>query len=155
VAKLDIREARLDDLDELLAGIRPADLAECDALFGPGHARQMLETSLQRSVAAWAAEVPGKGLMCLFGMAPISLLGDQGVPWMIGTGLVDRHPGAFIRASRPYISRMLALCPQLVNVVDARNVKSIAYLKRMGFTILPAAPTGAAGLPFHPFFLSA
>lgn len=155
MANLDIREIEPGDAEALLADLRPADRDECDALVGPGRQAEMLERSVRASVAAWAAVVPGKGLMCLFGVCPTSLIEGQGLPWMIGTRLVDRHPGAFIRASRPYISRMLALCPQLVNVVDARNVKSIAYLKRMGFTLLPAEPMGAAGLPFHPFFLNA
>ncbi len=138
----------------MLANIRPADLAEGEALLGAGKLDKALHDSVAGSVLTWTGAV-GDGAAFVFGLAPVSALGDQALPWLIGTPLIDKHRRAFTRLSRPYIARMLAAYPKLVNVVDARNVKSIAWLKRMGFTILPAEPMGAAGLPFHPFFLEA
>jgi hypothetical protein len=41
----------------------------------------------------------------------------------------------------------------LENVVDARNTKSIRWLRRMGFEVLPAAPLGVEGRPFHLFVM--
>lgn len=154
MAKGAVRELRDGDAEALLANLRPADRDECDALVGPGQERVALAKSIADSLIVWVftidEQVAGIG-----GVTPISLLGGQGMPWMLGTSAIDRHPGAFIRLNRPYIARMLALCPHLVNVVDARNVRSIAWLKKMGFTVLPAQPMGVAGLPFHPFFMDA
>jgi hypothetical protein len=154
VAEVLIRGLQPGDTEALLADLRPADAEECDALLGPGKQVQALTASIDQSVACWVLTVNG-GVAAIFGVGMASLLDEHGLPWMLGTSLIDRFPGAFIRQCRPYIARMLAVCPSLVNVVDARNTRSIAWLKRMGFTILPAQPMGAAGLPFHPFFMTA
>lgn len=137
-----------------MANIRPADRDEADALLGPGKLDDGLGRCVENSVMLWTGTV-GDEVAFVFGLSPVSMLGDQGVPWLVGTPLIDRHRGSFIRLSRSYIPRMLAAYPTLLNIVDARNVKSIAWLKRMGFTILPAEPAGVAGLPFHPFFKEA
>jgi hypothetical protein len=46
---------------------------------------------------------------------------------------------------------MLSLFPVLENMVDARNTKSIKWLKRLGFTFGPPLPHPHSGLPFYPF----
>jgi hypothetical protein len=149
-----VRELREGDTEALLADLRPADRDECDALLGPGQEQAALAKSIAQSALVWTFTIDDR-VAGIFGVTPVSLLGGQGLPWMLGTPAIDRHPSAFIRLNRPYIARMLALCPHLVNVVDARNVRSIAWLKKMGFTVLPAQPMGVAGLPFHPFFMNA
>jgi hypothetical protein len=149
---VEIRAPREDDVAALLAEIRPADLAEGEALLGPGAVPAALAQSLRDSALAWTADTPD-GLMCMFGVAPASLMGDQGLPWMVGTPRVAKYAGALTRLAGPYIGRMLAAFPLLVNVVDARNTRAIAFLKHAGFTVLPAGPVGRAGLPFHPFFM--
>jgi hypothetical protein len=58
-----------------------------------------------------------------------------------------------MKASRVMIPRMRAAFPLLINVVDARNTKSVAYLKRCGFTLLEAIPAGPQKMPFYPFFM--
>jgi hypothetical protein len=103
-------------------------------------------------VLSWTGTVDGQ-VACIFGVVPINYLAGQGAPWLLGTPLIDRYRGAFIRRNRTYIARMLAVFPTLLNVVDARNVKSIAWLQHMGFTICPPMPLGVAGLPFHPFVM--
>lgn len=152
--RLVIRAVREQDIADLLLGLRQADRDECNALIGPGRADETLRKSIDNSAMVFTAEHRGR-VMAIFGLVRVSLLGDRGLPWLLGTDLIDRHPGALIRDCRPYISRMLTICPQLVNVVDARNIKSIRFLKKMGFELLPAQPMGVAGLPFHPFVMSA
>lgn len=154
MGKAEIREVRDGDMEALLANLRPADRDEAEALLGPGKEAKALADSIRASVLVWTATIDGE-LAAIFGVCPVSVLSGQGLPWLLGTPLIDRNRGVFMRLNRPYIARMLAVFSQLVNVVDARNVKSIAWLKRMGFTVLPAQPMGVAGLPFHPFFLNA
>lgn len=154
VAELLIREVREGDVDALLANLRPADRAEADALVGADMVESAVEECLSTAVMSWTGHVGGE-VAFIFGCSPVSLLGVEGVPWLIGTPLIDRHRRAFIRFSHSYIPAMLAIFPTLVNLVDVRNVKSIAWLKKMGFTLLPAQPAGVSGLPFHPFFMEA
>ena len=152
---VEIRPVRDGDIDALLADIRPQDLAEADALFGPGKIRGALTDSLASSAMAWTGEAPD-GLAWMFGVAPAQgLLGDIGLPWMVGTRLVDRERRALTLLTPAYIARMLAAFPILTNIVDARNTKSIRWLRHVGFELMPATPMGAAGLPFHLFTMRA
>lgn len=153
VADLLIRGFKEGDAEAVLANIRPADRDEADALLGPGNLESGIGKCVTDSVMLWTGAV-GEEVAFVFGLAPVSMLGDQGIPWLVGTPLIDKHRGSFIRLSRSYISLMLAAYPTLLNIVDVRNVKSIAWLKRMGFTILPAEPAGVDGMPFYPFFKS-
>lgn len=146
----DIRLYADGDIDLLRADLRPADAAEIDALAGPGRIDEVLRQSVQTSTVLWSHYL-GDQLLSVFGVAPIDLLGGEGAVWLIGTRLLERHPSALVRQAPEYISRMRQTFPRLVNVVDARNVKAMRWLRRLGFVILPAQPTGVAGLPFHPF----
>jgi hypothetical protein len=98
------------------------------------------------------AEVDGV-VVAMFGVAAQSLLSDVGHPWMFGTPEMERHSRSLIREARPYIAEMKAMYPRLTNIVDARNHKSIRWLKKCGFEIQPAIRLGVNGLPFHPFVM--
>lgn len=87
----------------------------------------------------------------LVGVAPVSLIGGIGAPWMLATDRAHEFRGALIRIGQEYIQAMTAQYPELINYVDARNTASIRWLKRLGFTIHEAAPMGQQGLPFHKF----
>lgn len=149
---VEVRDAAPGDADLLFANLRPADLAEGEALAGRGRVREAIDRSIADSTHCWTAWA-GADLMCMFGVAPVSLLSDDGVPWMLGTPVVARERRALTRLARPYIARMLAAHPRLVNVVDARNVAAMRFLRHVGFQLLPAQPLGVAGLPFHPFVM--
>lgn len=152
---VEIRAVRDGDIDALLADIRAPDLAEAEALFGPGMVRSALTESLANSAMAWTGEC-SDGLAWIFGVAPAhGLMGDIGLPWMVGTRLVDRERRALTLLTPAYIARMLAAFPTLTNIVDARNTKSIRWLRHVGFELMPAEPMGVAGQPFHLFVMRA
>lgn len=149
----EFRSLRDGDIEALVANMRPADRAECEALVGPD-----VEGAVRRGCAAsvllWTVEAGGE-VVAILGLVPRSLMGGDGVPWMLGTSLVDVHRRALNRVAPSYIAQMLATCPRLFNVVDVRNTRSIRWLRSMGFVILPPVPCGVAGLPFHPFVMEA
>ena len=89
--------------------------------------------------------------VAVLGISTVSLLYNTGCPWMLATPHVDRYRRAFIEAGRFYTQSMLSEYDALENHVDARNVKSIAWLKRIGFQISAPVPYGALEYPFHPF----
>lgn len=151
---LEFRPAVASDVDEILADLRQLDREEADALLGAGRADEAVRTSLKNSLMAWAG-CDRYGPVFVFGLVMPSVLGSEGSPWMVGTSRTGRYPRELVRQARPYIARMLQAAPMLVNAVDARNTRSIAWLRHIGFTILPARPLGAAGMPFHFFFMEA
>lgn len=131
------RRMRRADADEVWASGR---LLPADAL----------RVSLGLSLKAWTGTVDGVP-MCIFGVAPLSLMSGYGAPWMLGAEGLERHAVAFLRRNRPFVAEMRAVFPRMENWVDARNAASIRWLRWLGFTIHPAAPWGAHDLPFHRF----
>lgn len=149
LAKTKVRGFHPEDLPELIERMRKPDWDEVEAAHGevPG----ALASSIQASTVVWSAEVEGR-LACVFGCAPISgVLGRSAAPWMLGTHVVDQNPGALMRLTPAYIGLMRESYPHLLNYVDARNTRSVRWLRRMGFEIHPAQPYGVAQLPFHLF----
>lgn len=133
--------------------LRAADREEVAAASGMDP-RLAIEIAIERSAAAWVGLVDGVPA-CVFGVGGPSLMGDIGVPWLLGTDEIVRHQRAFLRRNKPYVAKMLKLFPNLINMVDARNGVAINWLRWLGFTIHDAAPYGLAGLPFHPFSMEA
>lgn len=142
-------EATPEHAAAIAADARAADVAElwAQARTTPEQAmRRGLETSVF-ALTGLIDEAP----VCMFGVAPASLLGGIGIPWMIATTAIERHQLTFLRACRPAVAEMRRMFPVLVNAVDARNVLTIRWLRWLGFRLLPARPLGPDGVPFHPF----
>jgi hypothetical protein len=73
--------------------------------------------------------------ICIFGVTNHSLDVTTGVPWMLGTTLIQDYFVAFLRDGRgsllPIIKDGYEL---LLNCVDSRNTVHIRWLKWMGFS---------------------
>ena len=100
---VEIREVRPGDAEDLIARIRPQDLDEIEALAGAGAAPAAVAESIERSTLVWTAEAGGR-VAWIFGVAPVSLMGDDGLPWMVGTELVRRERRALTRLTPAYIA---------------------------------------------------
>lgn len=138
-----------DDLLHLHNNMRKADWDEVEA--ATGDVMGALLTGAKTSNWLEACIIDGE-LACIFGLAPLhGLLGRLAAPWMLGTPVIDRNRSVLISESKRYRDRMLSEYPHLLNCVDARNKKSIRWLRWLGFTIHPAKPYGEAQLPFHLF----
>lgn len=143
--------APADDLAALwvAAHARAADRAEFEASSGRS-AVDVVEQALANADRAWVGYA-GDEPVCVFGVTPWSWVAGVGIPWMVGTDRLDRAARPLLRCSLPAVETMHSRFPELVNFVDARNVRAIRWLRWLGFTIEPAAPHGVAGLPFHRF----
>lgn len=145
--------ATKDDARELAPLLRAEDRAEIDALSGRDPAGLLVESV----AASWEATTyrADGALICIGGVAPLSLIGRTGVPWLMGTDLVPVHRKAFMRHSREAMPRWLAHFPVLRNVVDARYAEAIRWLRWLGFRFGLPMSIGVAGLPFLPFQMEA
>ena len=115
---------------------------------------QALWKSLAASSVAWTGlydSIP----VCMFGVAGGSELSGVGMPWMIGTKLVDRYAVQFLRRNKAKVREMLDLYPQLLNYVDARNTRAIRWLKWLGFKLGNPVPYGPYSMPFLSFEMRA
>lgn len=142
--------AKLEDVWELARNMRDQDREELHASSGEDIVH-ILRESYKYSDWTMAGRVNGE-LACLFGVrGSTTMICNFGVPWMLGTPVLEKHPGALMRHCAGYVALMAERYPLLMNWVDARNTRSIRWLKRLGFEVHPAVPHGKARLPFHKF----
>lgn len=151
MAEILIRPATADDVTDLAPRLRQAD---CDEVWASHRSKpeESLARSLRLSTQAWAGLADGRPI-CLWGVAPASLINRIGVPWLLGSDDIETHQVAFLRRSRPMVGEMMETYAVLSNWVDARNRVSMRWLRWLGFTLFPAQPFGPDGLPFHRFEL--
>lgn len=145
-----IRDATIEDMDALLADIRDADRDEVMAF--DKDCRKVMRLSYLGSMMCKAVECED-GLLCVLGVSAESLADGDGCPWMLGTKLLEtKHKRAILELSPECLRIVRELFPgKLENFVDARNTKSIRWLRWMGFSFDEPVEIGEECLPFFPF----
>jgi hypothetical protein len=146
-ADFGVRRATPADAVDLAPRLRRADVDEVWAASGSGP-----NDALLRAVEAgsWAGTVDGE-VEAIFGTHPMTLLGDVGCIYLLGSDAIERHARPFLRMSRRYVQAVRQDYGVLMNWVDARNAASVRWLRWLGFAIMSPAPFGPFGLPFHRF----
>lgn len=140
------------DLQHIANHLRAADRLELTATHGDDlDVLAALWVAVRSSDEVHVAVTAWGEPIAVFGVAPVSLLGGIGCPWMLGTDAMSGFARAVVTLSRAHVARWGLRYPLQFNYVDARNRQSIAWLRRTGFSIQPAAPYGLAGEPFHRF----
>jgi len=143
------------DADGLAADLRPQDIQEIQAMHGGAvDLAEVIRHSIVVSRYAWTAHL-GDQIAMVGGVADIgSLLGGNiGSPWLLGSSVMFRRPGALTRTGRRYVAFMHTIYPELQNLIDSRNTTSIAWLQRLGFTVHAGSPVpcGPNRLAFYRF----
>lgn len=121
-----------DDVRELAPWLRAEDRAEvlalgCDPVDG-------LLQSLSGSCEAWTYR-DDERIICMAGVAPLSLIGRTGVPWLLGSDLVPAHRRAFMLETRRMVARWLGMFSVLRNTVDCRHEAALRWLRWLGFSL--------------------
>lgn len=147
--KVQVVPATQEHIEQMLPHVRQADLDEFAAING-WDARRVLETGVRTSSFSSAGLVNGR-VVTIFGVAPKSILGGYGIPWLVGTDELERNQFAFLRRCRNAVNEMQALYPYLENYVDERNHVAKAWLHWLGFRLDDAAAYGVLDLRFHRF----
>ena len=125
------------------------DIDEC---WAAGHRTpfQALSESLAASNNAKTGLYKGR-VVCMYGIAEISILSNIGIPWLLGTDEIEEHSKYFLRQNRYYMNDIKKKYSYLFNFVDARNTVAIRWLKWLGFKVSEAQPFGPDEMPFHKF----
>lgn len=152
-----IVEATRAHAESFVPLMRAADVEEVRALgLSP---REAVLDSLEASEVAFAALFGGE-VAFLYGVVPLwrtALTGSSttGQLWFLSGRAVDRHPKAFLRATRASLPRLLERYAVLTNVIDARYAGALRWARWLGATLYPPRPFGPEGVPFCPFVVSA
>ena len=87
----------------------------------------------------------------IFGVADANLATGHGVPWVLTTDACVSMPGVFMRMSFDIYEPLTRGYKVLTNYVLEDNIKSIEWLKLLGFTVEPPQPIGWRGANFRRF----
>lgn len=152
-SKIEIVAATLDHAGFIAENVRRDDSLEiwASSMMTPFDAMRLGIKYSDHSMVALADGLP----VCMWGIMVDSLILDTATPWLIATDGIEKKevirsfakivPGALVSMIRNYGT--------LENYVDARNKRSIRWLKHIGFTIDDAEPYGMLQLPFHRFHI--
>jgi len=144
-----IVETAPEHIEELSNTMRQVDV---DEVWAAGHntPKHALELSMKLSEHSFTGLVDGK-VMCIFGVTPMSPISDTGVPWLLGSDLIDQHKHVFLRMNKVYVNEIKKRFKHLINYVDNRNKKTIHWLRWLGFKLSDPAPYGPDGVLFRKF----
>lgn len=139
--------AKIEHVSGLAAVLREADRNECEALGQTP--RRVLRNAVQTSIEAWTA-VEDEWPIAMWGLSPVgSMLSGVGCAWLLTGQAVDLHRKLFLRETKAWIEdRALQTFPRLVNMVDARHVAALRWLRWLGFVVNDPVPYGRLGMPF-------
>jgi hypothetical protein len=131
------------------ANLRMADRREIEAfaLLTPERA---MEVTAAGAVAAFTGRYRGQ-VACVFGVNRKHATSPVGVPWLLGTPLVEKAGPAFLWRSRRYVDAMVERFPNMENWVHADNRAAIDWLRWLGFAMEEPKPFGVLGEPFIRF----
>jgi len=136
----------------LATHLRRADVQELRASQGDGMSMlAILQQSVTISDECWVATTQTGEPVAVFGVAPIPQAAGYAAPWMLGTDTLSQHGRDIVQLGKRFARQWNAKYEHLLNFVDARNTKSIAWLRHSGYSIRPAQPHGVNGELFHLF----
>jgi hypothetical protein len=152
VARVQLVAPDTRDIHYIARNLRQPDVRELQAVHGQDVVLQdcLRAAVLASEICHVAVSASGEPVAVL-GLAPVSLLDGRASPWLLGTDAMERYPRDIVVLGRQAVKRWGARYDQLFNYVDARNLKSIAWLKHIGFQVFDPQPYGLQGEPFHRF----
>ncbi len=143
--------ASSQDLEFIAANMDPADVAEVWAM-GRKTPLEALEASSKVSRETYVGLAYGVPI-CAFGIGQRTLLDNVGIPWLLGTPEIRKHPRPFLRVSKNWVERAARGYTRLENWVDVRHTRAVKWLKWLGFTVEAPTPFGPDLMPFHRFHM--
>lgn len=120
----------------LSSRLRREDVAEVRASSGRDPLTSLMR-ALTRPGITLVARIDGEPAAA-FGVSEQFLLPDgrtAASPWMLGTDLMTANGSLVTRASRAWLPVLSHGIDVLVNNIDSRNRRHLAWCKRMGFEV--------------------
>ncbi|WP_313021301.1 hypothetical protein [Atlantibacter hermannii] len=148
---IQLLSANEEHIQLILPNVRQADIDELYAVSLMS-TEDAIRIGILTATMAWSGFANGE-LVTMFGVSPASMIGGNGIPWLVSTHLVEKYQKTFLRRSRYALQAMLEVYPRLENYVDERNHVAKAWLHWLGFHLEEPAPYGALGLNFHRFHM--
>ncbi len=146
---VEIVKAEWQHIAPIAENLRDADILEI-RLSSNKTPLQAVSEGFEQSIMVWTG-MYGDVPIGMFGLCSLTILGNTGVPWLLGTDEMMKIRRQFLTDSKPYIDQMLSIHPRLVNFVHVDNSAGIRWLHWLGFDMQPPVKAGPYGALFHKF----
>lgn len=143
------RPSTENDAIQLARSLRQADKDELAALSNRSH-EMTLRISIQMCPEPITVLADDE-IAAIFGVGYSSILSLIGIPWLLGSEVMNRLDKPLLSVSRAVIEHWRTKHQTMINYVSADHHQSIRWLKWLGFTVHPAEPYGDFGNLFHKF----
>lgn len=137
-----IRPISNEDIEAVQNGdfvLKMIDILEAEAILGKSW-RQGLIESIERSVFSYAVLSPKTGNLIGFMGAAQDVKGGA-FGWFVSNNEINSFPRQFLTVSRMVYDLYFKRFKYVVNYVWAENVRTLRWLKKLGFTISNASFT--------------
>jgi hypothetical protein len=138
-------------LDYIADNMRDEDAAEVRAYGHNRTLREALQYSVDTSEFNTVFVAPDGTPLCVFGLKRKDVLTGTGVPWLLSSKDMLRYKRHFMIHGPGIIEAMFTYCKRLENYVHDKNTHSVAWLKRLGFTIHTEPAVTPHGETFYKF----
>lgn len=145
-----VRQVQEGDIEYVASNMREADVEECTAQGWDAHSGLLLSVHCSQ-VAYTLVDKDGKPAAIL-GVAK-GIYSDSGAIWLLGTDAIEKNPTAFLRWSKPVLTRLFEETGYgfLYNYTHCNNEVHHRWLKWLGFSFLRKVQYGPDGDPFYEF----
>jgi len=145
------RPAVAADVTEILPNLRANDIEELLLSSGPEYDSSLVKSIELCQGDAEAAIDRDGNVIAILGCCVSSA--EVGVPFMVCSDEVNKYPKNVIKDAKARTLRWSDKYPMLINMVYSGNVKTIKWLKHVGYTIGEIDEHwGYANAPFHAFY---
>lgn len=132
------------EIVDLAGRLKASDVAELDAAYA---VKPLDAITSLRGADVHGAYVDGR-LEVIYGTNSADYGEGMASVWMLSSDILHRHAKRLIKLGNRWLDEQQAIHGMLFNFVDARAVRTLAWLKRMGFSFSDVPRYGARGLPF-------
>jgi hypothetical protein len=142
---LDIIPATDAHIEAIVPNLRVADRCEIE-VAGLNPLTALMQSHRMALVSRCA--VLGGEVIATWGMGGTPL-GDVGLLWLMTTPKIETIRKTFVRETHNEVAMMLAICPELRGMVDARYARAVRFLDVLGFDLGPEFAFGPDGAAFR------
>lgn len=122
----------------LLSGLSVVASGEIKNLYPEVSISEVLERSISRAREADAFFVDGE-LVAIVGVTVPNLLSGEAFPWLIPHEVnADKYKFLFLDLSKRWVKEASKKYPVMQNMVTAKNIRALKWLKWLGFKFGPA-----------------
>ena len=149
---VEFREFRDDDACALIANMRPTDVLEWSAMMGFEPRCEAMVDMARKSTNVRVFTLNGE-VTAIYGVQSKTILGTDGLPWLLGTNLLDTKSGrrVLLRHSVEQAAVIFRGFSELWNFISVENRIAIRWLKFLGFEAHHHIPQELNGVTFIPF----